>query len=1004
MTFDPTYLSNPRIFAEGRVEPHSDHRWFASEDEMRAGQSSYEQSLDGIWKFHYARNPSAIPEGFQDRAFDTATWDDIRVPAHIQLEGYDRPQYANTQYPWDGQEEVFPPEVPTLFNPTACYVKWFTLDRDLGEGERVTVTFEGAESALAVWVNGQYVGYAEDSFTPSEFDITDSLVPGRNKLAAVVVKWCAGSWLEDQDFFRFSGIFRPVILKVLPRTHVRDLRVGVSLSADLESAVVSVSPRLQGEGTVEVALAGTSLAPQANGQFTAVLENPELWSAENPHLYKGEVRAFDTEGALTEVIPLRVGVRRFGIEDGLLKINGERVVFKGVNRHDFGLDGRVMTREQTESDLVALKRAGLNAIRTSHYPNNSFFYELADEYGFYVIDEMNLESHGLWDRIRYQGRPVDEAVPGDDPEWLPLLLDRAANMLRRDRNHPSIVMWSCGNESFGGKDILEVSEYFRTEDSRPVHYEGVAWDPRYPQTTDVRSEMYIPAAQIEEYLQTNREKPYILCEYAHAMGNSFGAVDRYLDLAYREPLFQGGFIWDFADQAVLRKDRHGREYFGYGGDSGEAPHDNEFCGNGIFFADHTPTPRIQEVKYLYQGIRSELADGQVTVENRMNFTPTSAFDCIVTVASEGEELGQAVLDTAVAPGERATYPLPVEVPGEPGEYTIDVSYRLKNPTSWAETGFEVAYDQEVIKVEGGAEAPSNLPVPRIVEGIHNFGVHGEDFSVLFSRLHGGMQSYRFGTTADGGRELLKAVPMPNFWHAPTSNERGWGGPFEDGQWLLASRYAKFEVAPDNPTLEVVEDEAVVTYRYLLPTVPQSECLVAYRVDGSGHVSVKLTLHPGEGLTDLPELGMLFKVDAELSELTWYGEGPEESYRDRRRGARLGVYHQKVEEQLTQYLRPQEAGSHTGVRWAKVTDPRGWGLRFDAPDPMEFSALPWSPYEIESAAHHHELPPIHNTFIRPAGARRGVAGDDTWGARPHPEYLVQAEPELVFEFGFRGVLL
>ncbi len=1001
MTFDPSLLSDPLVVAVNRMAPHSDHRWFASLAEQKEEESSYEQSLNGIWKFQYARNPSRVPQGFEAVDFDTSTWDDIRVPAHIQMEGYDRPQYANTQYPWDGQDDVQPPNAPTRFNPTACYVKEFTLDRKPEEGERVTITFNGVETAIALWLNGTYVGYAEDSFTPSEFDLTDLLVDGENKLAAQVFKWTSASWIEDQDFFRFSGIFRDVVLRTYPRAHARDIHVGVDVSDDLSSALVKINVALDGEGDVNATFAGLPMEKGEDGRFTLTLTDPHLWSAEDPHLYSGEVEVSDADGNVLEYIPLKVGVRRFGIEDGLLKINGERVVFVGVNRHEFGLDGRVMTREQTEADLIMLKQAGLNSIRTSHYPNNTFFYELADQYGFYVIDEMNLESHGLWDRIRFFDTSVDEAVPGDKPEWIPALMDRAANMYERDKNHPSIVMWSCGNESFGGTDILKVADYFRSVDSRPVHYEGVFWDPRYPETTDVRSEMYSTAADVEEYLKENRDKPFILCEYAHAMGNSFGAVDRYVELAYKDPLYQGGFIWDFADQAILLTDRYGNQFFGYGGDNREAPHDEEFCGNGIYFADHTPTPRIQEVKYLYQSLRGKVDGTRLTLTNRYNFTNSSEYECVVTLSREGKVLEEAVLETDVAPGETETYDLPITVPNVPGEYTVDVSFRLRSDQPWERAGYEVAAEQGVIQVEGDVAAPA-APAPTVVNGIHNIGIHGKRFSVSFSRIHAGMQSYRYGMTGDGGRDLLKSSPMPNFWHAPTSNERGWGAPFEDGQWLLASRYAKHEQAPDNPSLEERDNKAIVTYTYLLPTVPESTATVEYAVDGNGRIDVTLTLIPGEGLGDLPEFGMLFKADADLSELTWYGEGPEESYEDRRLGARVGVYQQKVADQLTPYLRPQEAGSHSGVRWAEVTDRKGFGLRFEAPVPMEFSAMHWSPFEIESAAHHNELPPIHNTFIRPALVRRGVAGDNTWGARPHEEFLIPAE-KMVFKFSFQGIM-
>ena len=980
---------------------HSDHRWFRDAAEAARGSSSFETSLNGLWKFHYAKNPGAVVPGFEAPDFDTSGWDDIRVPAHIQLEGYDRPQYANVQYPWDGHETLEPGQAPRLFNPVGSYVTSFPLDEPLADGERLSVSFKGAESAIAVWLNGRYIGYAEDSFTPSEFDLTEALVVGDNKLAAQVFKWSSGSWLEDQDFYRFSGIFRDVMLYRRPRAHLEHLEVSVDLPDPLDRATVSVATELVGDGSVTATLVGVGPLSEVDGVLTVEVDQPRLWSAEDPYLYDLVLEVREADGAVTEVVPQRVGIRRFGIEDGLLRINGKRIVFTGVNRHEFGLQGRVMSREQTEADIQLIKANGLNSVRTSHYPNNSFFYELCDEYGLYVIDEMNLETHAMWDKVAHGVVDVEETLPGDRPEWLEPLLDRAVSMVRRDRNHPSIVIWSCGNESFGGTNILEVSNYFRSVDNRPVHYEGVHWDPRYPETTDMVSTMYTPADDIEAFLKTNRDKPYVLCEFAHAMGNSFGAVDKYLDLAYREPLFQGGFIWDFADQAIALKDRYGRDYFGYGGDCGEAPHDSEFCGNGILFADHTPTPRMQEVKYLYQGFATRINADSVTITNRMLFTDTSAYDAVATLTREGVVVASAGLETAVAPGETETYPLPLSIPQEPGEYAIEVSYRLREATRWAPAGHEVGWEQVAVAVPG-VVAPAALPAPEVVDGIHNIGVRGAHFEALFSRLYGGLVSYRYGFTPDGGHELLKSMPMPNFWHAPTSNEKGWGAPFLDGDWLLASRYARPLRDPKNPVVTRLDDSVVLTFAYELPTRPVSGCEIAYRVFGDGRVEVTVKVRPGDGLGDLPEYGMLFSIDADYKALRWYGEGPDECYVDRRGGARLGVYSADVNDMLTPYLRPQESGSRTGVRWAEVTDSGGAGIRFECPGGMEFSALPWSPFEIENAPHAIDLPPVQRTWIRPALMRRGVAGDDSWGAETHPEYRLPATGELVFTFSFVGI--
>jgi beta-galactosidase len=999
VNFDPTRVADPSFVAENRLPPHSDHRWFADDAEAAAGRSSFEQSLNGLWKLHFAKNPAQTLPAFW--VADTSGWDDVPVPAHLQLLGYGRPQYTNVQYPWDGYEQVGPGEVPTRYNPVASYVKDYELDRPLGEGERLSVTFHGAESAIAVWHNGTYVGYGTDGFTPSEFDLTATLVSGTNRLAVQVFTWSGQSWIEDQDFYRFSGIFRDVVLYRRPSAHLQDVRVTTDVADDLASAVVRVRFELEGEGIVRAALDGVgSLEPSDDGSLAVVVDDPRLWSAEDPHLYALRIEVLGEEGAVAEVVPLRVGVRRVGIEGGVLRVNGQRVVFHGVNRHEFGLQGRVMSREQTEADLRLMKRANINAVRTSHYPNSSFFYELADQYGLYVIDEMNVEAHGVWDEVVQGRRAVEDAVPGDRPEWRDSLFARAAAMLERDKNHASVVMWSCGNEAFGGTGFRDVADWFRAHDTRPVHYEGVAHDPRYPETSDVVSRMYAPAAEIESFLREHRDKPYILCEYAHAMGNSFGAVEKYTELAYREELFQGGFIWDFADQAIALRDRYGTPFFGYGGDCGEAPHDGEFCGNGIVFADHSPSPKLQEVRYLYQPLRVTVGESSVTVENRHLFTDAAALAADVVVRREGEPVASAPLDVTLAPGDKATFPLPVAVPDAPGEYTVDVSFRLRTGTIWADAGHEVAFGQGVVVRPGPVVEATPRP-PRLVRGIHNVGVHGAHFTTLFSVGHGGLLSYRYGLTHDGGHELLASVPRPSFWHAPTSNERGWGMPFEDGQWLLASRYAR--PSRGGPVVTEHTDSVEVAYSYELPTGTPSSCDVAYRVFGDGRIEVTQTLRPGDGLTDAPEMSLLVETSADLHRLRWYGDGPEESYVDRRAGARLGVWEADVADQLTPYLRPQEAGNHTGVRWATVTDDRGRGLRvWSLGSPLELSALPWTPFEVENARHHTELPPVHRTVLRPALMRRGVGGDNSWGARTHPEHLLPTGRDLTFRFALQGV--
>ena len=470
----------------------------------------------------------------------------------------------------------------------------------------------------------------------------------------------------------------------------------------------------------------------------------------------------DGAGAVTEVIRQPVGVRRVDIVDGILRVNGERIVFHGVNRHEFGANGRAMTADEIEDDIRLIKRAGIDSVRTSHYPNSSVFYALCDRYGLYVIDEMNLETHAMWDRVVHYGLPDDEAFPGDRPEWRAALLDRAESMVERDKNHPSVIIWSCGNESYGGGLILEVSEWFHKADSsRPVHYEGVHWDPRYPHTSDITSQMYTPAATIEEHLAVHRDKPFILCEYAHSMGNSFGAVDKYLDLADREPHFQGGFIWDFADQTLELTDRYGKRFAAYGGDFGDAPTDYDFSANGIVFADRTPKPAFEEVRYLYQPFRTRIDEKQVEITNRRRFVGTDDVELVLTLAREGERLASAVTRPNVGPGSSETSALPFAVPAVAGEYTVTAEYRLLEANEWAPAGYVLGWEQSVFRVGAETATPDAPgPAPRVALGIHNIGVHGEGFSLLFSRIFGTLVSYRFGSGGDGGRELLRDRPFP----------------------------------------------------------------------------------------------------------------------------------------------------------------------------------------------------------------------------------------------------
>lgn len=1011
--FDYANVKNPEYFCDGRMEAYSDHAYYASETDMLDGESLFAESLNGIWKFHYARNYGAVIRGFEKEEYCCASWDDIRVPAHIQMEGYDVPQYANTQYPWEGREDIRPGEIPEYFNPVASYVKYFSVPERM-KGKRIFVSFQGAESGLAVWLNGVFIGYSEDSFTPSDFELTGYLKEGQNKLAVQVFKWTAGSWCEDQDFYRFSGLYRDVFLYTVPNVHIRDLRIRAIPDETLQKAELEIVSCTWGEGKARFVLSrhGKVFVDEEKelnreNRFVWEVDHPALWSAEVPNLYDLMITVTGKDGAVTELIPEKVGFRRFEMKDHMMTLNGKRIVFKGVNRHDFSsVGGRHVSEEELRKDLTVMKQNNINAIRTSHYPNGSLLYRLCDEYGLYLIDETNMETHGSWDTVRADG-DVDYIVPNDRPEWLPLLLDRENSMYQRDKNHPSILIWSCGNESYGGKDIYEMSQFFRKEDpTRLVHYEGVFNDRRYNDTSDMESQMYTPVEKIKEFLAKDRSKPFICCEYTHAMGNSCGAMHKYTDLTDTDPLYQGGFIWDYIDQTIYKKDRYGQEFQAYGGDFGERPTDYNFSANGIVYGgDREPSPKMQEVKYNYQNITAKVSENRVTIINKNLFLNTNAFDCVVLVERNGKALRQIKMETEVEPLGEKTYPLPFAKETLPGEYTVTVSFRLKEDQIWAKAGHEVAFGQYVYRNQGEKKL-CKRPV-KVIRSKHNIGVRGECFEVIFSVLDGGLASYRYA-----GKEMIKEIPKPNFWRAPVDNDQGNQMPKRYAQWKIASMYAghKDYRGADcckvlEPKVEVKEYSVRVTYTYLMPTTPDSQCQVAYEVYGDGTVQTTLSYDPVKELGDMPEFGLMFKLDADYDHVTWYGLGPEETYADRKKGAKLGVYQNLVQDNLARYIVPQECGAKEEVRYASVTDRSGRGMLFEMDEksgPMMFSALPYTPHEMENAKHVYELPQVHYTVVRAALGQMGIAGDDSWMSFTHPEYLLNVEGKMEFTFRFRGI--
>lgn len=1028
MSFEIKKIHDPKFFKENCMAAHSDHVAYANETEAEEKKSSFRLLLDGIWKFHYARNYTQTVNGFEAETFDCKCWEDIRVPAHIQMEGYDIPQYVNIQYPWDGREDVWRDAVPSEFNPVASYVKYFTLP----EGFRKSglyISFQGVESGFALWLNGHYVGYSEDSFTPSDFDLTPYVKEGENKLAVQVFKWTSSSWCEDQDFYRFSGIFRSVYLYTMPKVHVYDLKVQPVVDEAVLNADLLVTMQMCGEGKARLTLTGSrnysvleekeeqiifsEELPVSEGEvhFEKEVKKPDLWSAEIPNLYTLTIECFDQNGERSELVSQRIGFRRFEMKDGIMTLNGKRIVFKGVNRHEFSSKtGRAVTREEVLKDIVTMKQNNINAIRTCHYPDASIIYDLCDEYGLYMIAENNLESHGSWDAAMHGSVPKDTIVPGDNMDWEPMMLDRVNSCYQRDKNHPAVLIWSVGNESYGGKVIFDMSEKFRALDPyRLVHYEGIFNDRRYEATSDMESQMYTSVENVKKFLAEHKEKPFIMCEYTHAMGNSCGAMHKYTDLTDTEPRYQGGFIWDYIDQSILKKDRYGKDFQAYGGDFLERPTDYNFSGNGICYGgDRDPSPKMQEVKFNYQNISILFEkEGKFTVVNKNLFANTDRFRCVAVLQKNGVVVKKQEIETAVPPLSTKDYEIPFAIlraddkdqkKDPDAEYTLTVSFRLKEDMSWADAGHEVAFGQKIYKKIPAFHA-SEKPI-RVVHGKVNIGVKGEDFDCLFSMLSGGLVSYRYA-----GKEMIEKIPMPNFWRAPVDNDNGSMAPARYAQWKIASMYISHRNGGmfDNVPTKVEEKDntVTVTYTYFMPTTPASKCQVAYTVFGDGTIETKLMYDPVEGLPDMPEFGMMFWFNADYDNLTWYGMGPDETYADRRHGAKLGIYSNKVADNMAKYLVPQECGNKVGVRYARLVDAKGRGMMFEG-DELSFSALPYTPHELENAAHVYELPQVHHTIVRVALAQMGVGGDDSWGSLVHPEYHIDVTKPLEFTFRFKGI--
>lgn len=991
------WLEDPEVFEVNRIEAHSDHKYYESTEEMISeAEMSLRQSLNGMWYFSYAKNPSMRVEDFYKMEFDCKLFDKIKVPGHIQLQGYDQCQYINTMYPWDGTEELRPPKISKEYNPVGSYVKYFELEEAL-QDKRVFVSFQGVETAFYVWLNGTFIGYGEDSFTPSEFELTPYLREGENKLAVEVYKRSSASWLEDQDFWRFSGIFREVYLYAVPKTHVEDLFIKATLDEKYENGILDLQFKLMGilDCEVEAMLQDQSgqevfkqkVKGNALCNISGRIDGVHPWSAELPYLYRLTICIRDAENNVVEVIPELVGFRKFEMINQVMCINGKRIIFKGINRHEFNVRrGRAVTKEDMMWDIEFLKKHNINAVRTSHYPNQSLWYRLCDIYGIYLIDETNLESHGSWQKLGVCEPSWN--VPGNKEEWKEAVIDRAKSMFERDKNHPSILIWSCGNESYAGTCIEAMSDYFHAKDDiRLVHYEGVFWNREFDHISDMESRMYAKPEEIEEYLSNHPKKPYLSCEYMHAMGNSCGGMKLYTDLEEKYEQYQGGFIWDYIDQSILKINEYGEEVFTYGGDFDDRATDYEFCTNGIVYADRKISPKAQEVKHLYANVKLIPDEHGVQIRNENLFVSTKDYLFLSRLLLNGNCVFEREFRAEVEAGTERYITLDYPETGESGEYTYEVSMVLAEDCSYARCGHEICFGQFIKTIE---EAEKSVVKPmQIIHGDVNIGVKGDGFHVMFSKSEGGLASLQYD-----GTEYITRTPKTSFWRACTDNDRGAKHGYDRGMWLTAGLYQKVI----DIKMQEEKDQLTVIFEYEIPTIPRTYSTVKYVVRGDGNIHVHLKYHGIKGLPEIPVFGMEFKLKEKYHNFEYYGFGPEENYIDRMEGARLGVFQGNAQENVSAYLVPQECGNRVGVRWLKVTDETGQGLMFAGEgQTFESSVLPYSAYELENASHQEELPKVYYTWVRILAKQMGVGGDDSWGAPVHEKYRIPSDENLEIAF-------
>ncbi len=995
---------NTSIIDVNKEDPHATLMPYNSEENATNGKffnSEFIKTLNDSWKFNWCEKPEDRPKDFYKIDFVDADWNSIPVPSNWQLHGYGIPIYLNMPYPF----EKNPPLINNDYNPVGSYRYEFSVS-DKWENRETFIHFDGVESAFYLWINGKKVGYSQGSRTPAEFNITPYLKDGKNLLAAEVYRWSDGSYLECQDFWRLSGIFRNVYLYSTPKTHIRDFEVKADFDDSYSNATLTVSTKVINYGDaaskndkVEITLLdddGKFVQEKVLSQEESVLiykgeestiylkskiENPKKWSAEKPNLYTLIIRLLNEKDEITEILSSKIGFREVEMKNGQLNVNGKPILLKGTNRHEHDpKTGHYVSEESMRNDIILMKRNNINAVRTSHYPNDPKWYDLCDEYGIYLIDEANIESHG----IGYH----PEKTLANKPEWKEAHIDRVRRMYERDKNHPSVIIWSMGNEAGDGTNFEAAGNWLHKNDPhRPVHYERAG----LRSYVDIYSPMYSGIGWLEKYANKYDDRPFILCEYAHAMGNSVGNLQDYWDVIEKYDVLQGGFIWDWVDQGLTKKNENGEDYFAYGGDFGEKKHDRNFCMNGIVASDRKSTAKLVEVKKVYQNIAFsnwELKRNSLQIKNKFFFTNLNEFDLKWEIKENGLPLQTGILtDIFIEPQKSKVVEIPFSKisPKSGEEYFLNIFAELKEDGPWGKTGHVISSEQIKLPFykENKVEVKQNLEALTIDENENIISISNSNFKVSFDVKNGTVNNYSIN-----GTEYFIKGPEPNYWRAPTDNDFGNGMQKRCAVWKDAGKQREILKHKLN---KINYSKLELEFSFNLKEA-SSFHFTKYTILGDGSITIFNKFTPSKNeLPELPRFGMNMHLNKNFGNVKWYGRGPSENYWDRKTGSFIDIYESSVSNLYEEYASVQETGNRCDNRWIILSDNTHKGLAFIGYPTIDFSALYYSIEDltVENRGEKHAYELKKNNFIslNIDYKQTGVGGDNSWGARTHKKYTL-----------------